>query len=136
MGAEPGQEPHHGGLWSPHDLLQVRHETREEDVRNGSDVLLADHPLRQQRRLQLEPVRSSNGQVRPCRPHHHGPNRSRHQGGEVRQRLLHQRRTVVVVYNCLICLSISKQKETIPPPKKKKKNQTPPQKKKKKKKKK
>merc|ERR1712066_371758 len=58
--AEPRQEPHHQGLWSPHDLLQVRHETREEDVRNGSDVLLADHPLRQQRRLQLEPVRSSN----------------------------------------------------------------------------
>merc|ERR1712088_771353 len=55
-----GEDPHHQGLWSPHDLLQVRHETREEDVRNGSDVLLADHPLRQQRRLQLEPVRSSN----------------------------------------------------------------------------
>merc|ERR1711918_75139 len=34
--AEPRQEPHHQGLWSPHDLLQVRHETREEDVRNGS----------------------------------------------------------------------------------------------------
>merc|ERR1719331_953025 len=24
--AEPRQEPHHQGLWSPHDLLQVRHE--------------------------------------------------------------------------------------------------------------
>merc|ERR1712037_221818 len=61
--AEPRQEPHHQGLRSSHDLLQVRHETREEDVRDGSDVLLADHPLWQQRRLQLEPVRTSHRQV-------------------------------------------------------------------------
>merc|ERR1712233_149978 len=46
--AEPGQEPHHQGLRPPHDLLQVRHETREENVRDGSDARLADHPLRQQ----------------------------------------------------------------------------------------
>merc|ERR1712039_1158983 len=63
--AEPGQEPDHQGLWTPHDLLQVRHETREEDVRDGPDVLLVEDPLRGQRRLQLEPVRPSPGQVRP-----------------------------------------------------------------------
>merc|ERR1712047_190358 len=72
--AEPGQEPDHQGLRTPHDLLQVRNETREEDVRDGPDVLLVEDPLRRQRRLQLEPVRPSPGQVRPrlspswCRP--------------------------------------------------------------------
>merc|ERR1712024_241649 len=43
--AEPRQEPHHQGLRPSHDLLQVRHETREENVWDGSDVLLADHPM-------------------------------------------------------------------------------------------
>ena len=37
-------------------------ETREEDVRDGPDVLLVEDPLRGQRRLQLEPVRPSPGQ--------------------------------------------------------------------------
>ena len=37
-------------------------ETREEDVRDGPDVLLVEDPLRRQRRLQLEPVWPSPGQ--------------------------------------------------------------------------
>merc|ERR1712045_693236 len=89
--AEPGQEPDHQGLRTPHDLLQVRHETREEDVRHGPDVLLVEDPLWRQRRLQLEPVWPSPGQVRPRRPHHHGADPGSLQGGEVYQRLLRQR---------------------------------------------
>merc|ERR1719245_2679630 len=89
--AEPGQEPDHQGLRTPHDLLQVRHETREEDVRDGPDVLLVEDPLWGQRCLQLEPVRPSPGQVRPRRSHHHGADPGSLQGGEVYQRLLRQR---------------------------------------------
>merc|ERR1712110_1243560 len=76
--------------------------TRKENVRDGSDVLLADHPLWQQRRLQLEPVWTSPGQVRPGRSHRHGPDRGFLQGGQVHQRLLHQRRAVNASYKDLI----------------------------------
>merc|ERR1711918_214989 len=72
-------------VFGRHMIFFKCYETREENVRDGSDVLLADHPLWQQRRLQLEPVRTPNRQVRSGCPHRHGPDRGFVQGGQVHQ---------------------------------------------------
>merc|ERR1712008_439122 len=41
----PQQEPCHQGVRPPHDLLQVRHEKREEELHEGPDVQVVDLPL-------------------------------------------------------------------------------------------
>ena len=46
--------------------------------------------------------------VRPGRPHHHGPDRGGLQGGQVRQRLLHQRRAVIALYHVVLFLNSCK----------------------------
>merc|ERR1719394_321901 len=55
--------------------LQVNLKLWTTDVWQQLDLkktLAGEDPVWRQRRLQLEPVRPSPGQVRPRRPHHHG----------------------------------------------------------------